>query len=141
MISYVQRQIAAEFLRAHELALALVARVPNHLDERGREIRCHELARAVARELLRRAGLGTPGIRVVDGRLGAIEHSWLELTSALKDQAILDVYTPGRVPQVQLIDKHPVITACYRESPTFTGPRIHLETIDRLCCLMSVPAE
>lgn len=139
MISYAQRQINAEFLKVYGLSLARVAKVPSHLDESGREIRCHELARAVARELLRRASLGTPSIRVVDGRLGVIAHSWLELTAASKDQTIMDVYTPGRVPQVQLIDKHPIITDCYKEDPTFARLHISLKIVNQLCCLMQGP--
>lgn len=55
------------------------------------ELRCHELARAIGRVLK---------LKHVDGKYGNVEHTWLEL----REWGILDVYCPGRVPQVQLVD-------------------------------------
>lgn len=66
------------------------------------ELRCHELARAVALVL---------DLEIVDGHYGRVEHSWL-LTpiewarDSGRPQAILDVYVPGRLPMVALIDPH-----------------------------------
>lgn len=57
------------------------------------EVRCHELARAVAKL--------QPGLLVVDGKFGAVDHSWLVLIEWPRH--IIDVYTPGSIPQVQLI--------------------------------------
>lgn len=56
------------------------------------EIRCHELARAVTAFL-------SPHWEVVDGKLGHVDHSWLR-----HRRFILDVYVPGRLPMVQLVD-------------------------------------
>ena len=57
-------------------------------------LRCHEIARAVG---------GLLGLPVVDGvcltSLGVMEHSWLRLPG----YTILDVYTPDRIPMVQLV--------------------------------------
>lgn len=58
----------------------------------GRDIRCHELARVIARVL-------GPELTVKDGLYGRVQHSWL-----VGDGFVLDVYAPGRLPQVQLID-------------------------------------
>lgn len=81
----------------------------------GNELRCHELARAVQGGL-REAG--HPRARVVDGRMGSIDHSWIllpgyELQAGSDRAPILDVYAPGRLPQVQLVDASWVISAEY----------------------------
>lgn len=61
--------------------------------EKGRW-RCHEIARAVERFM------ALPNTaRVVDGECGLVEHSWIELDR----DTILDTYTVGRMPMVQLI--------------------------------------
>lgn len=54
-------------------------------------LRCHELTRAVGINL---------GLTVKDGQFGVVEHSWL----LIDDYTILDVYRPGALPLVQLID-------------------------------------
>ena len=81
-------------------ATALVDRVGDELGT----VRCHELARAVGRVL---------DLEVQDGSYGFVEHSWLWTTPFPKDfheeqvhlgfPNILDVYTPGQVPMVQLL--------------------------------------
>lgn len=76
-------------LRVHELATRLVEFLPADPES---EIRCHELARAIGKMLK---------LSVVDGKYGAVEHSWLE---GFSTRCLLDVYTPGRTPMVQLID-------------------------------------
>jgi len=92
MITYAER---ACFDPAH---LELLARVQAYIervsDRWGNELRCHELARAVADVLAHR------DLIVVDGKCGPIEHSWL----CFSDGKILDPYVPGRVPAVQLVD-------------------------------------
>jgi len=56
--------------------------------------RCHEIVRAVYMFM----SLGDIA-RVVDGKCGLVDHSWIELDR----QTILDVYTVGRLPVVQLL--------------------------------------
>jgi hypothetical protein len=92
------------------------------------ELRCHELARAVHRLLFATdATADEPYAIVVDGKLAAVEHSWIEIIVPVESKrvsaaflatgrtyetheggwrrrVILDVYVPGRLPQVQLID-------------------------------------
>ena len=61
------------------------------------ELRCHEVTRVVKRLM------GYSFIHVVDGHIGAVQHSWL----AYRDKGklrILDVYCVGRLPQVMLLD-------------------------------------
>ncbi len=95
-------------VRAFRLAEELVARVASHADSCGREIRCHELARAVACHF-RVLGVDR---RVVDGLLWSVEHTWIVLPGTI-DHALLDVYVPGRLPQVQLIHRHQDVSRGY----------------------------
>src|SRR6185369_612291 len=62
------------------------------------EVRCHELARAVARVWRT--------LDVVDGKYGIVEHSWL--VDPRFPYHVIDTYTPGALPQVQLIDVSPL---------------------------------
>lgn len=90
-----------------ELAQMAVAFLPDSIDPE--TIRCHELARALTQQL--------PGMhRLVDGRYGQVDHSWIELPLGGAGY-ILDVYAVGRLPQVQLLQKHPfleAVTALYK---------------------------
>jgi hypothetical protein len=70
----------------------------------GNELRCHELSRAVHDVVRYRE----PGLEVIDGKCGPIEHSWLRFS----DGTILDPYVPGRLPAVQIID--PIVGVSYR---------------------------
>lgn len=85
----------------------VVAALPDN-DPDGEPLRCHEVARVVA-HFIRRP--------VIDGRYGALEHSWLGLQPDNGDEGyrdtvrrvsqhgkLLDTYAPGRVPQVMLVD-------------------------------------
>lgn len=78
---------------AFRLAVILVTHISD-----SEKVRCHELARAIARSL---NGSTSKGFTVVDGHYGAVEHSWI----MTENKAILDVYAVGSLPQVQLI--HP----------------------------------
>lgn len=109
MKSYAERQIfhvVAQAIWAD--AVDLVRRVS---DRWGNEVRCHELARAAlqALQVLNQNKLNEAhaSLGIVDGQLWAIEHTWLTYTCNDKEaprRFILDVYTPGRLPQVQLLD-------------------------------------
>ena len=87
-------------------AIELVDAIPNDI---GADVRCHELARAIGQYL---------NLPVQDGKFEAVEHSWLwcrpgwvyASKSNYRDVArnapppVLDVYVPGCLPQVQLVD-------------------------------------
>jgi len=102
MIGYAEKEIFTlaekDLLRRARL---LVERAPNELF--GEPIRCHELARAVGRVL---------GLDHEDGRFGFVEHTWLWTEPRHSERfctpwvlpRILDVYVPGALPQVQLVD-------------------------------------
>lgn len=133
MTPYVQREIFRQF---EQVLLNRAVRAVSLLDASwGNELRCHELARAVHQLL------DANGLSVVDGKLGSVEHTWLELivpmgemerrTPAFKRRAIpdspgymrkviLDVYTPGRLPQVQLIDPFALLDPVYKVGGTRT---------------------
>jgi hypothetical protein len=84
----------------------------------GSAVRCHELARAVQHLLLH--------TEVCDGWYGMVEHSWLWTKKPERfvvDDVehllgpfpnILDVYAPGRVPQVQLVANSSALPFEYR---------------------------
>lgn len=81
------------FTDGEQEALVKAVRLVDSLPD-SREVRCHELVRAVALCL-------SSMYYVVDGHYGSfIEHSWLHLAPSV----ILDVYCIGRMPMVQLID-------------------------------------
>jgi hypothetical protein len=81
----------------------------DRVSERGPEVRCHELSRAVGRVL---------ELPVQDGYYGFVDHSWLWTRSLdasrprnmtrLGFPNILDVYSVGQLPQVRLVGcEHP----------------------------------
>lgn len=117
MIGYAERAcLASAHLEAYRAARAFVGRVSSHLSPAGEEIRCHELARAVVR-CLRPAVPARLSLRVVDGSLWSVQHTWIEICGSPEEtslDAILDVYAPGRVPQVQLLDNHASVIVGYR---------------------------
>lgn len=102
MKSYAETRFKALEIDLLRRAIELVDTVPSTVGER---VRCHELARAVARCL---------GLHVQDGRFEAVEHSWLWCApgwthvSSYREfdyaPPVLDVYVPGCLPQVQLVD-------------------------------------
>lgn len=111
MIGYAALEIFTSRERfLHHSAERMVLAAPYLCEETQMPIRCHELARAVG------AVLGLP---VCDGRFGFVEHSWLWLTEPEPELArwnmprILDVYVPGAIPQVQLVDTATGLPARY----------------------------
>lgn len=130
MIGYAERCcLLPEAVGAYRRACALVDRVP-HVDRDGGEVRCHELSRAVARQLTM---IGTK-VEVVDGSLWWVDHSWILLPGQLY-RALLDVYVPGRVPQVQILHDHPVVTRGYQRGSSRLDVRT--DVINELCRRMS----
>lgn len=122
MIAYVVREkFSGVVLRLLNEATWLVDRAS---DERAAHVglgqyRCHELARAVCARLCGMDTYNELSLAVVDGQLGPIEHTWINVGYPQSwprpaHQAILDVYTPGRIPQVQLIDDHHFLTHEYQ---------------------------
>ncbi len=113
-------------LTLYKRACELVARVPYEWN--GSVIRCHELVRAVAK---------FTDLTYTDGYYGMCEHSWLWLKPLEEFSSlprILDVYTPGRIPQVQLVDPSMNLPFEYRRGP----PRedIRDSVVTELCCWM-----
>src|ERR1700675_1000480 len=94
MITYAARSCFREgHLRLLARVEVLVARVS---DTWGNKLRCHELARAIHLVVYE----DEHKLDVVDGHCGLVEHSWLLCSNCV----ILDVYAPGRLPAVQLVD-------------------------------------
>ena len=129
MTPYVQREVFRSFEQCiFSEAVRLVAYVGNQwgtdLACGEEELRCHELARAVYEMLsvyVMRSDLEY--LRVVDGVVGMVEHSWIEIATypgrtqreRTRRNVILDVYCPGRLPQVQLIDTFCLLKPLYEE--------------------------
>jgi hypothetical protein len=112
MIGYAAREIFTE-QEGDLLAKAegLVDVAPYELE--GDLVRCHELARAVGRIL---------DLQYCDGWFGMIDHSWLWtrpprlIDGFFADGVpnVLDVYAPGRLPQVVLVASSPHLPYEYR---------------------------
>jgi hypothetical protein len=94
---------AEEYRFDNESRWAYVAArvIVDHIHQpEGVEFRCHEIARVVARFV---------DATVIDGRCGMSEHSWIT-HRFWNPRTILDPYTVGRVPMVQLVDTFPTPT-------------------------------
>lgn len=92
MLSYSEREVfTPEAVRIWKLAVRMVDQLSEYRDSEGRELRCHEIARALG-ELLK--------LQVVDGQSVGVDHSWL----VIDRHTLLDPYAPARLPMVQLID-------------------------------------
>lgn len=126
MITYAERVcFKPRHLDMLRRAADLVARVSPSW---GNELRCHELARAVSTVLQTTTGrLDYHDVRLYDGKCGPVEHTWLEFGD---DGVILDVYAPGRLPAVQLVD--PIVAATLYTSRTIRED-IRGDVIARLC--------
>lgn len=90
MKSYAEGQFNIANLELLGKVEKIVAAMPSRTPD-GELIRCHEVA-AIVGELF--------GLGVQEGKYGAVDHSWLWLTTG----QILDPYVPGHLPQVQIID-------------------------------------
>jgi hypothetical protein len=94
-----------EQIADYHLAAAIVAGLSEKQPD-GDWVRCHELARAVACALNSRITEAewetADRWRVVDGRFGGAEHSWLVWGG--RGRTILDVYAVAELPQVKLVD-------------------------------------
>lgn len=125
MNSYAQLEIFSKQEQAvYMRAVSLVDEVPSRINDR--LVRCHELARAVCERLKKEAiTFGGPlgplchEMNVMDGYYGMIEHSFILLGELYEGgfgpmPHVLDVYAPGRVPQVQLVDTSSVLPFYYR---------------------------
>jgi hypothetical protein len=98
MIGYAEQEVFSEDEQALlARAIQLVKLAPYEID--GEAVRCHELARAVAAHLR---------LTVADGWFGMVDHSWCWCQRFRPGFGplpnILDVYAPGRLPQVMLVD-------------------------------------
>ena len=107
---------------AFRRAEAMVHAIPDMED-----LRCHEVARAVASML---------GLEVQDGKYGMVEHSWILLPRTAGRSAILDVYSVGRLPPVQLIHHAGILP--HFDSFKAGDPRddVRQGTVDRLVILL-----
>jgi hypothetical protein len=142
MIPYVE----TEFFSKEEMALYhkacwLVHQIP---DDFPQEIRCHELAQAVGRIL---------DLPYVDGFYGCVNHTWLWTRHPTHEEIgfldrggwthdnrprILDVYFPGVIPQVVLIDTFNMLPQwkLYNSGPYRDD--IDNELVERMVRLMDV---
>jgi hypothetical protein len=131
MKTYAERNVFSySAIELWAFATDLIERIP---DTYGNEVRCHELARAVWQVLGRAQAMTT----VVDGKFGMIEHTWLR--GLAPSAFILDVYMPGAVPQVVLVDGwnlHP-IGGLY--TPSQRRNDIRQDMIDKLVAHMKEP--
>lgn len=94
MKGYAERkEFSQKAIEMFNEATALVDALPT--PPQADQLRCHELARAVGAML---------DLIVVDGRAKVAQHSWLLVPRTFAGYDILDVYTPGRLPMVQLLD-------------------------------------
>jgi hypothetical protein len=112
MKSYAAIEIFSEDeLNLLGLAERIVEGLPDEHD--GELLRCHEVARIVARRLDRR------DLTVIDGKYGPVEHTWIHLARAKRGTPlILDAYCVGRLPQVQLVHTPYDLGAHYKPGPT-----------------------
>lgn len=91
---------ATEVFHVDELLLLREAEgFVRRVDDPGGEIRCHELARAFQSVWPEWHGRK---LEVVDGKFGIVEHSWIDVW-CVRRKLVLDLYSVGRLPMVQLI--------------------------------------
>lgn len=126
MKSYSEEEVFAPWeIQAFTRAVELVDSVPPSTG-----LRCHELARAVMMRLVEEwssspersdPGVLSHGfeIQVIDGYYGMVEHSFIYLGRVAAGgfgapPNVLDVYTPGRMPQVQLVSSSSTLPFYYR---------------------------
>lgn len=151
MKSYAEVEVFQKWeLRAFKRATELVACVPESTIG-GSELRCHELARAVMIKLVEDWALSPARrnpdelshgleLQVIDGYYGMIEHSFIYLGRIMEGgfgapPNVLDVYTPGRMPQVQLVSSSSTLPFYYRRGQPRTD--IKMNVIDELMSIWS----
>lgn len=112
MKNYAEAEIfSKEELNLRNTAARLISTIPDDFPVgKYEELRCHELARAMAQVL---------DIGFSDGWYGMVNHSWCWTEKFEQDECrtlpnVLDVYAPGRIPQVQLISTSPHLPFEYR---------------------------
>lgn len=102
-------ELEQSYTRAVAVAVATIGEPPVL-------VRCHELVRAVCKLPLPN-GLDA---QVQDGTFGLVDHSWLYLfIEGRRWGSVLDVYSVGRLPMVQLVDIGPTTMhhALYHSGP------------------------
>jgi len=95
--------LTSYLMRCYHMAVCLVEKIDEYDDLS--YIRCHELARAVKTTMF-----GDDEAQIVDGLMNSVDHTWILLFT---HGVILDVYTPGRLPMVQMIHHHTFIARQY----------------------------
>lgn len=103
MKGYTERKMIPPAVKEKfDLATRLVQSLGTLPDEIQEKVRCHELARAIAKTMYISG--------VVDGKYGHVEHSWIVLHhkqdeyNGVREKFYLDVYSCGRLPMVQVLD-------------------------------------
>lgn len=110
MKGYAESRIFSKKARAMFFkAKHYVSLIEEKTDENGKErLRCHELVRIVANVIVfdppSYEPFFIPPFVIVDGKYGHVDHSWIEIRERISEDVILDVYAPGQMPQVQMID-------------------------------------
>lgn len=100
MIGYAEKEVFTDQEKALWVRAVRLVEFAPYFDGTNEPIRCHELARAVGAVL---------NLEHEDGRFGFVEHTWLWTTPREPRLTpwvlpnVLDVYTPGSMPQVQLV--------------------------------------
>ena len=89
----------AIFTAEERLLLGEAERFVARLYDPDGEVRCHEVARAFQETWPEYRGIA---LEVVDGTFGIVDHSWIEAWNGPR-KSVLDVYSVGRLPIVQLI--------------------------------------
>jgi hypothetical protein len=122
------------------LAFRRATRMVERVVDTKTSTRCHELARACQLALL---SLGHPHWLIADGHYGIVEHSWLEMSPETNHHAILDVYSVGRLPMVQLVDIRSLAVRQHLDMYRGSSYRsdIDLHRVQALCLQMLGSAE
>lgn len=120
--------------------VVLLAQATKFVDEFPEEPgwpRCHEVARAVFALCV-----DPRSAMVIDGHFGAVEHSWIALLEFKPQPWVLDCYSVGRLPMVQLVTPviaKPSFYELYRPAMRYRDD-VRLEEVARLVLTTSAPA-
>lgn len=91
MKGIIRKIIFDETVEIYKQAVKIVNAIPEI-----EGLRCHEVTRVVGHLL---------DLKVVDGKVGVVEHSFIPIKQKDGSIIILDCYTPGRYPMIQLVDE------------------------------------